>query len=132
MKQVQSFRERSLAGEPYPVRWVDALYEKVRYGDRVVSMAPQIVCVVNAQGRREALVVKPMLEESKATYQQLYDSLKVRGLRPPSLVVSDVYAGLVNAIRQSFPGASWQRCKVHFMRNILAHVSHREKGAFTK
>jgi putative transposase len=92
-EQEQSFRERSLAGEPYPVLWVDALYEKVRYGGRVVSMAIQIVCGVNAQGRREVLAVEPMLEESKDTYQQLFDGLKARGLQTPSLVVSDAQRG---------------------------------------
>ena len=129
-EQVQSFRERPLAREAYPVLWVDALYEKVRYGGRVVSMAIQIVCGVNAQGRREVLAVEPMLEESKDTYQQLFEGLKARGLQTPSLVVSDAHKGLIAAIRTSFVGASWQRCKVHFMRNILAHIPHRDKAEF--
>ena len=129
-EQVQSFRERSLTDEAYPVLWVDALYEKVRYAGRVISMAIQIVCGVNAQGHREVLAVEPMLEESKDTYQQLFDSLKARGLRTPSLVVSDAHKGLIAAIRTSFVGASWQRCKVHFMRNILAHIPHRDKAEF--
>jgi transposase-like protein len=129
-EQVQSFRERPLDGEPYPVLWVDALYEKVRYGGRVVSMAILIVCGVNAQGRREVLAIEPMLEESKVSYNQLFEGLKARGLQTPSLVVSDAHGGLVAAIRASFPGASWQRCKVHFMRNILAHVPHRDKAEF--
>lgn len=128
--QVQSFRERSLAGEAYPVLWVDALYEKVRYGGRVISMAIQVVCGVNAQGRREVLAVEPVLEESKNTYGQLFESLKERGLQTPVLVVSDAHGGLVAAIRTSFTGASWQRCKVHFMRNILAHIPHRDKAEF--
>jgi len=119
-----------LAGEAYPVLWVDALYEKVRYGGRVVSMAIQIVCGVNAQGRREVLAVEPMLEEAKDTYQQLFEGLKERGLRMPSLVVSDAHKGLIAAIRTSFTGASWQRCKVHIMRNILAHIPHRDKAEF--
>jgi transposase-like protein len=129
-EQVQSFRERPLAGEAYPVLWVDALYEKVRYAGCVISMAIQIVCGVNAQGHREVLAVEPMLEESKDTYQQLFEGLKARGLQTPSLVVSDAHKGLVAAIRTSFVGASWQRCKVHFMRNILAHIPHRDKAEF--
>ena len=129
-EQVQSFRERPLAEEAYPVLWVDALYEKVRYGGHVVSLAIQIVCGVNAQGPREVLAVEPMLEESKDTYQQLFGSLKARSLRMPSLVVSDAHKGLIAAIRTSFVGASWQRCKVHFMRNILAHIPHRDKAEF--
>jgi putative transposase len=129
-EQVQSFRERPLGGLPYPVLWVDALYEKVRYGGRVVSMAIQIVCGVNAQGRREVLAIEPMLEESKGSYSQLFEGLKARGLQSPSLIVSDANGGLVSAIRASFPGASWQRCKVHFMRNILVHIPHRDKEEF--
>ena len=129
-EQVQSFRKRSLTDEVYPVLWVDALYEKVRYAGRVVSMAIQIVCGVNAQGHREVLAVEPMLEESKDTYQQLFEGLKARGLQTPSLVVSDAHKGLIAAIRTSFVGASWQRCKVHFMRNILAHIPHRDKAEF--
>lgn len=82
------------------------------------------------QGRREVLAVEPMLEESKETYKQLFDSLKARGLPSSSLVASDVHRGLVAAIRTSFAGASWQRCKVHFKRNVLAHVPHRDKKEF--
>lgn len=84
-------------------------------------------CGVNAQG-----IVKywPLnhAEESKDTYQQLFEGLKERGLQTPSLVVSDAHKGLIAAIRTSFVGASWQRCKVHFMRNILAHIPHRDKA----
>lgn len=128
-EQVQDFRSRSLAGH-YPVIWTDALYEKVRVDGRVVSMAVLVACGVNAQGQREVLAVEPMLEESKESYSQLFQSLKQRGLETPSLVVSDANKGLIAAIRESFPGASWQRCKVHFMRNILAHVPQKEKDSF--
>ena len=70
------------------------------------------------------------MDESKESYSQLFQSLKQRGLEPPSLVVSDANEGLIAAIRESFPGASWQRRKVHFMRNILAHVPQKEKDSF--
>ena len=131
-EQVEAFRNRSLADIQYPVLWVDALYDKVRFNGRVVSMAVLIVCAVNSEGKREVLSVEPMLEESKESYSQLFEGLKSRGLSTPSLVVSDANAGLISAIRQSFPGASWQRCKVHFMRNILAHVTHKKKADFAK
>jgi hypothetical protein len=124
-EQVDAFRNRSLEGNRYPVLWVDALYEKVRYDGRVVSMAIMLVCGVNEIGTREILAIEPMLEESRASYAQLFERLKGRGLTVPSLVISDAHAGLVAAIRESFPGACWQRCKVHFMRNILVHVPHR-------
>jgi len=131
-EQVEAFRNRPLSDTRYPVLWVDALYEKVRFNGRVVSMAVLLVCAVNSEGKREVLSIEPMLEESTDSYKQLFTQLKTRGLATPALVISDANAGLVSAIRQSFPGASWQRCKVHFMRNILAHVSHREKDAFAK
>jgi transposase-like protein len=93
-------------------------------------MAVLVACGVNAQGQREVLAVEPMLDESKESYSQLFQSLQQRGLETPSLVVSDANKGLIAAIWESFPGASWQRCKVHFMRNIQAHVPQKEKGAF--
>lgn len=129
-EQVREFRNRSLADSRYPVLWTDALYEKVRVDGRVVSMAILIVCGVNEQGHREVLAVEPMLEESRESYSQLFRSLQQRGLKPPSLVISDAHRGLIAAIRESFAGASWQRCKVHFMRNILAHVPQKEKETF--
>ncbi len=129
-EQVEAFRNRPLTSGSYPVLWVDALYERVRYGGRVVSMAILLVCGVNEEGKREVLALEPMLEESKESYRQLFEKLKERGLTNPSLIVSDAHKGLVAAIGTCFPGSSWQRCKVHFMRNILVHVPHREKERF--
>ena len=129
-EQVEAFRNRPLAGSHYPVLWVDALYEKVRYDGHVVSMAILLVCGVNEAGMREVLAIEPMLEESRESYTQLFAKLKERGLKLPSLVISDAHAGLVAAIREGFPGASWQRCKVHFMRNILVKIPHRNKESF--
>lgn len=129
-EQAEAFRTRSLAGEEYPVLWVDALYEKVRYSGRVVSMAILVVCGVKESGQREVLAIEPMLEESSDTYKALFGSLKDRGLSGVQLMISDAHKGLVKAIGESFPGVSWQRCKVHFMRNILASVPHRDKKQF--
>lgn len=72
-----------------------------------------------------------MLEESREIYAHLFAKLKERRLQLPSLIISDAHAGLVVAIRESFPGASLQRCKVHFMRNILMNIPHRNKESFT-
>jgi len=69
-----------------------------------------------------------MLEESKESYSHLFKGLKQRELKSPSLVISDANKGLIAAIRESFPG--WRRCKVHFMRNVLAHVPQKEKESF--
>lgn len=129
-EQVEAFRNRPLNDSRYPVLWVDALYEKVRYDGHVVSMAIQVVCGVNEEGTREVLAIEPMLEESRESYTQLFEKLKERGLQTPSLVISDAHSGLVSAIQKNFPGASWQRCKVHFMRNILAKIPHRNKESF--
>ena len=129
-EQAEEFRNRPLTSGAYPVLWVDALYEKVRYGGRVVSMAILLVCGVNEEGKREVLAIEPRLEESRESYKQLFEKLKERGLTKPSLIVSDAHKGLVAAIGECFPGASWQRCKVHFMRNILVHVPHKEKERF--
>ena len=129
-EQAEDFRNRPLTSNAYPVLWVDALYEKVRYAGHVVSMAILLVCGVSAEGKREVLAIEPMLEESKESYKQLFEKLKERGLTKPSLIVSDAHKGLVAAIGECFPGASWQRCKVHFMRNILVHVPHKEKERF--
>lgn len=93
-------------------------------------MAVLVVCGVNEEGIREILAVEPMAEESVASYTEVFRKLKARGMDTPKLVISDAHTGLVSAIRMEFPGASWQRCKVHFMWNILAHVPQREKGTF--
>lgn len=129
-EQVSEFRNRPLEGAVYPVLWVDALYEKVRVDSRIVSMAVLIVCGVDESGRRDIIAVEPIAEESRDSYGVLFQSLKGHGLAIPKLVISDAHAGLVAAIRESFPGASWQCCKVHFMRNILAYVPQKEKKRF--
>ena len=129
-EQVNEFRQRSLSGSVYPVLWVDALYEKVRIDGRIVSVAVLVVCGVDQTGHRDIIAVEPMPEESEDSYTILFRALKERGLVTPRLVISDAHTGLTAAIRKSFPGASWQRCKVHFMRNILAHVPQKEKKSF--
>ena len=106
------------------------MYEKVRYCGRVVSMAILIACGVDEHGLREVPAIEPLLEESRESYRQLFEALKKRGFNPPSMAILDAHSGLVAAIQESFPGVSWQRCKVHFMRNILAHVTHMDMQAF--
>jgi putative transposase len=79
---------------------------------------------------RDILAIEPMQEESEATYKTLFDKLKARGLEEVWLVVSDAHPGLCKAIKESFVGCSWKRCKVHFMRNILARVPSKDKESF--
>ncbi|RHT26295.1 hypothetical protein DW806_10010 [Butyricicoccus sp. AM32-19] len=94
---------------------------------RIVSMVVLIVCGVDENGHRDIIAVESMAEESGSSYGVLFQNLEDRGLSTPRLIISDAHAGLVSAIRESFPDASWQRCKVHFMRNILAYVPQKEK-----
>ncbi len=127
--QVEAFQKRPLEAE-YPVLWVDAVYEKIRKDGRVVSMAVMVVTGVTMAGTREILAVQPMWNESEESYRALFEGLKARGLQSAHLIVSDAHTGLQSAIRKEFLGGSWQRCKVHFMRNILARVGHRDKEVF--
>ena len=131
-EQVEAFRKQDFSGKKYPILWVDAIYEKVRVDSRVVSMAIEIVCGVSTDGHREVLAIEPMAMESKDSYLALFRDLCSRGLEVPKLIISDAHTGLVAAIQEGFPGASWQRCKVHFMRNILAHIPQRSKDSFAK
>lgn len=130
-KQVDEFRQRKLEAT-YPVLWVDALYERIRDNRTVKNMAVLVVTGINLNGKRDILAVEPMYEESAATYAKLFSSLKERGLETVWLVVSDAHKGLIKAARESFVGCSWQRCKVHFMRNILAHISGKDKKSFAE
>ena len=130
-KQVEEFRQRKLEST-YPVLWVDALYERIRDNRAVKNMAVLVVTGINLDGKRDILAVEPMYEESAATYTKLFSNLKERGLQSVWLVVSDAHKGLVKAAREAFVGCCWQRCKVHFMRNILAHISSKDKKSFAE
>jgi putative transposase len=127
--QVEDFKARPLA-EEYPFLWIDALYQKVRVEGRVISVAVMIACGVNPAGSREILAVEPMFDESEDSWRVFFRKLKARGMKRTALVISDAHAGIQAAARKEWLGASWQRCKVHFMRNILAKVPHREKARF--
>lgn len=128
-EHIHEFRQRPLEST-YPVIWIDALYERIRVDRKVCNMAVHVVCGVNLEGKREVLAVEPMYEESEASYTALFDNLKARGVQNVWIAVSDAHKGLVAAVRKSFLGCSWQRCKVHFMRNILAHIPAKEKDTF--
>ena len=129
-KQVEQFRSRALDSHHYPILWTDALYEDVRIDGYVVSEAIIVVCGVDEHGKRDVLAVEPMADESLESYKNVFIRLKNRGLSTPKLVISDANKGLVSAVKHCFPGSSWQRCKVHFMRNILAHVPQKQKKSF--
>lgn len=124
--QVRHFRTRPLEAI-YPFLWIDALYEKVRVNGRVIGIAIMVAHGVNLEGRRDILAVEPMFEESTETWSEFFRKLKNRGLKSVSLCISDAHKGIQAAVRKELIGTSWQRCKVHFMRNILARVPHSGK-----
>ena len=124
-EKVRQFRERPLGEIRYV--WVDALYEKVREDERVESMAVVIATGVNLQGRREVLGMDVIPTESEEGWTQFFKSLKERGLQGVRLVVSDAHGGLKAAVRKVLK-AEWQRCKVHFYRNVLVQVSKRSQA----
>jgi putative transposase len=130
--ELSAWRNRRLEAEAYPYLFVDARYEKVRMDGRVVSQGVLVVSGVREDGFREILGVEVADTESEATYQELFRSLKERGLSGVELVVSDDHEGLKAAVGRHFQGASHQRCQVHYMRNLLGMVSYasrKELGA---
>ena len=128
--QVEEFRNRAISSHHYPILWTDALYEDVRIDGHVVSEAIIVVCGVDEHGKRDVLAVEPMAEESLESYKSVFNRLKDRGLQTLKLIISDANKGLISAVKHCFPGASWQRCKVHFMWNILAHIPQKQKKSF--
>ncbi len=119
--QVEPFRSRP-PGATYPYMWLDARYEKVREEGRVQSMAVVVAYGVRADGVREVLGVDVTTGEHVVFWRAFLQGLVARGVRGVRLVISDAHPGLRQAIREVFVGAAWQRCRVHFMRNILARV----------
>jgi putative transposase len=125
--ELEVWRSRPLEAEAYPYLCVDARYEKVRVGSRIVSEGVLLVSAVRDDGYREILGVEVADTESEATYQELFRSLKARGLKGVQLVTSDHHKGLKSAIERHFQGASWQRCQVHYARNLLGMVAFGER-----
>jgi putative transposase len=119
--QGEAFRTRRLDAA-YPYLWVDARYEHVREDGRGVSMAVIVAYGVRADGVREVLGVDIGLSEDVALWRAFFQGLVGRGLQGVQLVISDAHPGLKQAIREVFVGAAWQRCRVPFMRNLLARV----------
>jgi putative transposase len=119
--QTEAFRTRRL-DDAYPYIWLDARYEHVREDHRVQAMAVVVADGVRADGVREVLGVDVGLSEDVVLWRAFLQGLVARGLRGVKLVISDAHVGLKQAIKEVFLGAAWQRCRVHFMRNILARV----------
>jgi putative transposase len=121
-EQAEIFRSRPLDAV-YPYIWLDARYEHVREGGRVVSMAVIVAYGVRADGIREVLGIDVGPSEDVAVWRTFLQGLVARGVRGVKLVTSDAHPGLKQAIAEVFVGAAWMRCRVHFMRNVLARTS---------
>ena len=117
--QVEAFRNRPLNAGPYTFVWVDALVIKVREDGRTVNVHALVAVGVNADGGREVLGLDVTSDEDGAGWLAFLRSLTARGLCDVRLVVSDAHRGLVGA---ALPGAAWQRCRTHYLRNLLAKV----------
>jgi putative transposase len=120
--QVTAFRERPLDQGPYTFVWGDALTVKVREHGRVVNVHALVATGVNADGHREILGLDVASTEDGAGWLAFLRGLVARGLSGVQLVISDAHPGLVAAIGSALPGASWQRCRTHYLRNLLTRV----------
>ena len=121
-EDITEFQHRALSDTSYPYVFVDATYCKARVGKRIVSQAVVVAIGVAADGRRQVLGFQVGDTESESFWTEFFRDLKSRGLSGVQLVISDAHTGLIRAIRVAFQGAAWQRCRVHFMRNVLARV----------
>jgi transposase-like protein len=125
---VEAFRSRPLDAGPYTYVWLDALLLKVREGGRVVNVATVIATGVNNEGKRESLGFDVITTEDGAGWTAFLRSLVARGLSGVALVVSDDHKGLKTAIEAVLVGATWQRCRTHFARNLLTRVPKASQG----
>ena len=119
-ERVDEFLDRRIEGD-WPYIWIDATYVKVRQNGRIVSVAVIIAVGVNTDGRREVLGMTIGASEAETFWTEFLRQLARRGLRGVKLVISDAHEGIKAAVSKIFT-ATWQRCRVHFMRNALAHA----------
>jgi len=124
--KVQTFLNRPLEGD-WPYVWLDATYLKVREAGRIVSVAAIIAVGVNSDGRREVLGLDIGHSEAETFWIEFLRKLARRGLRGVKLVISDAHGGLKAAVSRVLH-ATWQRCRVHLMRNLLAHAGRQGRG----
>lgn len=123
--QVEAFRQRPLDRGPYPYVWLDALQVRSREVGRIVPVSVVVATGINREGTKEILGVDVITGEDGAGWTAFLRALVGRGLRGVELAVSDAHAGLRQAIAAVLPGTSWQRCRTHFMRNLLAKIPKR-------
>ena len=126
--EVEGWRGRPIE-KKYPYLTIDARYEKIRRGGQVISQGVLLAVGVSTEGYREVLGVWLADSESEASWGEVFSDLSRRGLRGVQYVVSDDHRGMVRAIERHFQGVVWQRCQVHFVRNLLNHTGARDKAA---
>jgi len=125
---VEDFRSRPLDASPYAYLTLDAIFVKCREGGRTVSACALHAVGVNSEGFRESLGLDVVTSEDGSAWLSFLRSLVARGLSGVKLVTSDAHPGLIDAIQATLPGASWQRCRTHFMRNLLTRVPKAAQG----
>ena len=125
-EDIQAWRSRKLV-KGYPYLVVDARYERVRINHQVVTQGVLLVVGIGLDGYREILGTWVADSESEASWSEVFKELRARGLKGVRYVVSDDHAGLVKAIGRHFQGALWQRCQVHFVRNLCSLVSKKDR-----
>ena len=125
--EIDQWRTRPLESE-YPYVFVDGVWHKRSWGGRVENVSVLVAIGINAEGHREVIGVTEGMREDSASWEQFFRSMIERGLRGVRLVVGDRCAGLVSTVNSMLPNAKYQRCMVHFMRNVLSKTppSHRE------
>ena len=122
-EKLLSFRHRRLDGTEWVYLHIDARYEKVRVEGRVVSQAVLVAVGFTSEGKREILDWRVGDSESEETWGEMFRQLKDRGLKGLKLLTSDAHKGIVSAMVRHFQGVAWQRCRVHFKREVLRKVS---------
>lgn len=128
-QEVEAFRNRPLDQEAYPYVWLDALVVRCREAGRIVNVAVVIATAVSREGQREVLGLDVITSEDGAGWTAFLRGLVARGLKGVKLVISDAHQGLKSAVGAVLPGAAWQRCRTHFMRNLLCKVPKKAQPA---
>ena len=128
--RVKAFLDRPIEGD-WPYLWIDATYIKVRQNGRIVSVAVIVAVGANADGRREVLGMQVGPSEAETFWTDFLRGLARRGLRGVKLVVSDAHEGIQAAVSKVMNGSVWQRCRVHFMRNVSAHAGKSARRVVT-
>jgi transposase-like protein len=130
-KGVEEFRNRPLDKGPYTFVWLDAMTQRVREEGQVVNVITVIAIAVNGDGKREILGIDVFTSEDEAGWKTFLHDLVKRELSGVKLVISDAHQGLKNAIASELPGSGWQRCRTHFMRDLLPKIPKKAQGWVT-